>query len=566
MPQSTLSLRRVLELLPPGLPRATLNDRLFASKAEATIGDGDELKVEVTPDRLDLLSEGGLGVALAGAVAASPGPVRVRRRRRPEAWRFVVDPSVAPLRPVIAGALVRPPVGGSLDEGLLAEAVRFQELLHATVGRDRRAMSLGIYPAGRIDPPVRYALTPTRSLRFVPLDGTEEVPADRFFSESPMAARYGALGRTGESCLALTDSEGDVLSLPPVLNSRTAGEARPGDRELLLESTGTRPRPVREGIGLLLLPFVARGWSVVSVPAVRADGSALAPEEGPDATAPRKLPLPLRLVRDLSGEGYAPEEVVRRLRAVRLGARRVAGGWTVTIPPWRPDLTTAVELVEDVVLAEPVRPESGVRPASPTRGRRLPETAFRRRTAALLLGLGIAELHTPVLVPAAAVHRLGSPEPIELANPVSAEFAYLRDRLLVSHLEVLAHNTRHAYPQRFGEVAPVVRRAPAAETGGETRWHAGVLLAGEGLGLADAAGLVDYLLRELDVASVREPAELPGTIPGRAARVRVAGEPVAELGEIHPRLLSELGVPVPVAWAEIDLTSLWPLVAGADGP
>jgi phenylalanyl-tRNA synthetase beta subunit len=65
----------------------------------------------------------------------------------------------------------------------------------------------------------------------------------------------------------------------------------------------------------------------------------------------------------------------------------------------------------------------------------------------------------------------------------------------------------------------------------------------------------------MDVTGVREPTEVPGVTSGRAARVRVAGDVVAELGEVAPALLAELGVPVPVAWAEVDLTALWVLVA-----
>jgi phenylalanyl-tRNA synthetase beta subunit len=129
---------------------------------------------------------------------------------------------------------------------------------------------------------------------------------------------------------------------------------------------------------------------------------------------------------------------------------------------------------------------------------------------------------------------------------------------------VLAHNTRHAYPQRFAEVAPVLVRDPAAEAGATTRYHAGLVIADESAGFADAAALVEYLLRRLDVAAVREPLELPATIPGRAARARLAGETVAEMGEVHPEILTALGVPVPVAWAELDLSALWPLVARRD--
>jgi len=204
-------------------------------------------------------------------------------------------------------------------------------------------------------------------------------------------------------------------------------------------------------------------------------------------------------------------------------------------------------------------------PASRTRGRRRPETLFRRKVATGLLGLGLAAPYTSLLVPESTASRLPGGAPIALANPVSAEYAYLRDRLLLSHLDVLAHNTRRGYPQRFGEVGPVLVRSPGAESGAETRYHASVVLASDTAGFAEVAGLVDFLFRGLDVAPVREPAELPGTIPGRAARARLAGEAVAEIGEIDPRLLTEIGVPVPVAWAELDLSALWGLVRGREG-
>jgi phenylalanyl-tRNA synthetase beta subunit len=90
------------------------------------------------------------------------------------------------------------------------------------------------------------------------------------------------------------------------------------------------------------------------------------------------------------------------------------------------------------------------------------------------------------------------------------------------------------------------------------------MIASDTAGFADAAALVDYLLRSVDVLAVREPAEIPGTVPGRVARARLAGETVAEMGEIHPALLADLGVPVPVAWAEVDLTALFPLLGRRD--
>jgi phenylalanyl-tRNA synthetase beta chain len=557
VPTSVLSRRRLLELLGSPVPDEQLAAAFFASKAEAAPGDADALEVAVTPDRLDLLSEGGLGLHLQGALGLAHGAVRLRRGR-PAATplSLVVDASVAPLRPVLAGVEVRAPAGRPLDEGLLAEAVRFQELLHATVGRDRRAMSLGLYPARRLRGPIRYALEPMREVEFVPLDGTMPVDGARFYAEHPMAARYGELGRAGDRCLVLRDAAGEVLSLPPVLNGRRRGAASPGDRALLLEATGTRARAVREGLGLLLVVFASRGWLVRPVPVAGPGDSA---SEAGDAAAPVPRGLPASTLAEILGEALPAPTVVERFGRARLSARRVRGGWRVSVPPWRPDLLSAVDLAEEVVLAGGLRAEDGLVPASAGRGRRRVESGFRRTFSELLLGLGFLEPLTTVLVSDATAERLDPRTPIRLANPVSREYAVVRDRLLLSHLDVLARNTRHAYPQRFAEVAPVVVRRSTAEAGGETREHAGLVVAAEGAGFADGAAIVDYLLRAIDVGSVREPAELPGTIPGRAARVRVAGETVAELGELHPALLGALGVPVPVVWAELDLSALRPL-------
>ncbi len=561
MPQSTLVPSRVLELLRAPLSDRALDDLLFASKAEVEDRTPDAWTVSVTPDRLDLLSEGGLALYLQGEVESDVGLVTPPAGPEPSpTTRLEVDPSVVPLRPHLAGALLSAPRGGALDAGLLAEAVRFQEIVHASIGRDRRAASLGIYPVDRFAFPVRYALEPLDRLRFVPLDGVAEVTAAVFYRDHPMAERYGALGRVGDAGLALVDAHGAVLSLPPVLNSRGAGEARVGDRDLLLESTGTAERPVRESLGLLLAPFVARGWSVRPLPVV---GPGDARSDGRRAVAPHPVRLSAALVHAAWGDVVPGPEVERRLARARLGFRPHSGGWTVEAPPWRPDLVTPIDAVEEVVLSGGIRPSDGRLPMSGTRGRRSPEIRFRRRVADWFLGLGYAQPNTGLLVSDVAAARVGE-GPIPLRNPVSAEFAFVRDRLFASHLVVLGRNTRHGYPQRFAEVGPVVRRSTDAESGAETRYHAGGLLASESAGFADAAALADYVLRLLDVGSVREPVELPATIPGRAARVRVAGEVVAEVGEVHPKVLTDLGVPVPVAWAELDLTALWPLLGGRE--
>jgi phenylalanyl-tRNA synthetase beta chain len=555
VPRATLSLHRIESLVPSRPPRARLEELLFASKAQVEGGTGDELLIEGTADRLDLLTESGLGLYLQGATGASVGlPPLVHTGASPIS--IEVDASVTPLRPEIAAVVVQPPPGQDLESELLEEAIRFQELLHATIGLDRRLASLGIYPVERIQGPVRYARDRLDAIRFVPLDGDLEVEGGDFYARHPMAARYGELGRSEETCLVLRDAAGSILSLPPVLNSRGAGEARPGDRALLLESTGTRASRVEDAVGLLSLVFVAHGWSVADVPVSgsrgRSDGSAL--------LRPRSVHLNAATIARVAGTEIPSQEVVQLLEAARLGVHPLPHGWRVELPPWRPDILAPVDLVEELVLARGLRPEDGIVPPSATRGGRSPAARFREHVRDLLLGLGLVPLYTPVLVSERMAGLAQRESAVALSNPVSDQFSRMRDSLAVPLLQVLERNVRHGYPQRFSEVGPVVVATVGSETGAETRDHAGVLLAHDGAGFAEAAALADYLLRTFGTTGVREPAELPATIPGRAAVLRLAGEGVAEIGEIAPSVLRELRVPVPAAWVEWDLTALRPLV------
>lgn len=557
MPQSVLSRARVLGMLPSAPSPDELEEMLFRSKAEFKGGTGDEFPVEVTADRLDLLSEGGLGLYLQGATGASIG------RLKPAAMpplipppEIRVAPAVEPIRPYISAVIVHAPSAAGLDPGLLAEAVRYQELLHATVGLDRRLASFGLYPCTRILPPFTYSAEPAAGIGFVPLDGERPISGADFLATHPMAQRYGRLGVREGYMLTLRDGAGSVMSLPPILNARPAGEVRVGDPTILIESTGTRAARVTEGLALLSLVFVARGWSISPVAIRYADRT----EEGRAIVDPRPLELPTETLRRLSGHAYTMADVERLLRTARLDVRATPTGWTVEVPPWRPDILSDVDLAEEVILMDGVRAEEGIVPPSRNLGRRRAESLFRHRLGTLLLGAGFTELYTPVLIGEAATQRFGRTGTIALANPVSAEFARLRDSLLPGLVAALEHNVRYGYPQRFFEVGPVLERDASADTGAATRYHAGAILAGETAGFADAAGLADYLVGGAGGGGIREPVEIPGTIPGRAARLRVAGEPVADIAEVAPEVLAEVRVPVPVAWLEIDLTRLWPLV------
>jgi phenylalanyl-tRNA synthetase beta subunit len=324
-----------------------------------------------------------------------------------------------------------------------------------------------------------------------------------------------------------------------------------------LEATGTRARSVQESLSLLLLVFAARGFSVSAV-ATRGPGTYR--QDGRAIYRPRTLSMPRDLLDAVLGTRLPDREVVRFAAQARVNARTAPGGWRMQAAPWRSDLLGPIDAVEEVVLARGVGPEDALVAPSPTLGGRRPEVRFRRRFLPLLLGLGYQPLYHPVLTSRSSIDRLPGLRALRLSNAPSTEFGSLRPNLLVSLLQALDANVRYGYPQRTCELGPVLEADARAETGARTSYHVGALLAADGAGFASAASLGEYLLRSIDVMGVRESAEIPGTIAGRAAEIHVAGAAIAQMGELHPHVLEELRVVVPAAWIELDLTALWPLV------
>ncbi|HXY12640.1 MAG TPA: hypothetical protein VEJ85_04000, partial [Thermoplasmata archaeon] len=120
MPRSILDADRLCAVAGRSFSAPQLDDLLFGSKAEVEAHEGSALTVSVTPDRLDLLSEGGLGLYLQGVVGTAHGlPAYRAKTEESPTVGFEVDRSVEMIRPSIGGAIVRAPSGQTLETGLL---------------------------------------------------------------------------------------------------------------------------------------------------------------------------------------------------------------------------------------------------------------------------------------------------------------------------------------------------------------------------------------------------------------------------------------------------------------
>lgn len=320
---------------------------------------------------------------------------------------------------------------------------------------------------------------------------------------------------------------------------------------------------------------------------------------GPGTDVHVPVPIPaLRLPVDqpgrVAGRHYAPDVVRRRLEDVGCTvtgeADRTDGVLVVVAPSWRPDLTGAAELVEEVVRLEGYDTIPVVLPVAPagqglTAGQRLRRTASRALAAA-----GLVEVTTAPFVSDELLATLGQAQPApRLQNPLSEAESLLRPLLLPGVLGALLRSTGRGladlalyevglvFQGTGAQVAPPpVTARPSDEDlarldaalPAQPR-HAALALAGQWNGrAADAADAVEAVVilgRALGLALRLRPAQVLPWHPGRCVEVLLGERVLGHAGELHPRVVADLGLPVRTCAAEVDLDALVD-AAAAEGP
>jgi len=301
-----------------------------------------------------------------------------------------------------------------------------------------------------------------------------------------------------------------------------------------------------------------------------------------EAVLPELLPQPrqvslrsARLARVL-GVSVPNREVERIMRALGLDITADAEGWQVRVPTRRFDLAIEEDLIEEIARihgydAIPATLPASSVPIATMSETVVAETDLRRQLVArdYLEAINYAFVDTALL---SKWHALDGA--VSLANPLSAELAIMRTRLLPGLTEALAHNlARQQTRVRLFELGKVFRRqdaGPAMQSPEaaplETLRIAAVAcgdVAAEQWGVTARAVDFHDLKGDLETLAALAGARLEYRAsqarhghPGRSADVYRDGVQIGWIGQLHPRLQRALDVDAEVIAFELDLTPL----------
>jgi phenylalanyl-tRNA synthetase beta chain len=292
-------------------------------------------------------------------------------------------------------------------------------------------------------------------------------------------------------------------------------------------------------------------------------------EASAQARLPWREPIVLRRERigRLLGLEYEDQQVVDILVGLGCAVEANAGGWRVTPPSQRFDLSIEVDLIEELARVRgydqvPER-RAALRPAIAPRGEarvglpRLRECVraldYQEAITYSFIDSNSAQLFAP------------AEEPIVLANPISAELAVMRPSLWPGLVAALNYNRKRQQSRgrlfetglRFLRRDGILQQQPmlaGAAYGSVLPEQWGV--EARALDFFDIKGDVEALLARVGVQADYVADEHPALHPGQSARVVLDGQNIGWIGMLNPELERKLELEQPFGLFELDVEAM----------
>ena len=230
---------------------------------------------------------------------------------------------------------------------------------------------------------------------------------------------------------------------------------------------------------------------------------------------------------------------------------------TAESPAWRTDILHEVDLIEDIAIAygyNNIIPEI---PAISTTGAESKTESTKRKIAEILTGLNFLEISNYHLTTKTNIHKKGLNKKqeqgfIELEES-KTEFSILRKDLTHYLLKILSENIDAPYPQKIFEIGKIFTAKS------EIQENDTLALAISPAGFTEIKQTLDFLFKMINLKfELKEPAQTQKHfIDGRVAQVVLNKKEIGQIGEIHPKILSNWKTKMPIALCEISLEEIF---------
>lgn len=496
--------------------------------------EGQEVKVEFNPDRPDLFSFTSLHKSMEVYDGKSSWkPLSYGSN----SLDFIIHEDVRKLRPYTVGFCCQ---GRQIGEHF-RDLIDYQERIHASTGKDRSKVSIGIHDTKGLQGPIHYKAYDSDKVSFTTYDGEVSGTARSILAKHPKGRQYAHLIPSEDEVPIIEDNRQHVLSMPPVINGNTTAVS-PETSSFFIDVTGTDLKALRDSFYQLAYFFFDLGYKISLSnfndlsESMKFDG--------------RIMGISSDDVRELTGTDIPPKEVKAILERMGYGCSVGKGTYRVAIPGNRGDVMGPADVIEDIAKGFGYDNIVPSRPQLNLIGDEVKHKSFQNLLREVMVGLGHQEIMSYVVTSRKFFGNVEYKGGLEVQNPKSLDFSVVRDRLSLGALDFLRINKRRNLPQNLFEIGEVLKDA-------EQHSSLCIVRADSKSGYSGIKQVLDALTVRLGVQNLYvKPAKLEMLVEGRCGNVLVNGRDIGIIGEVHPTALEAFELKNPVSLLEINITEL----------
>lgn len=307
-------------------------------------------KIEVSANRYDLLCVEGLALSLRTFLNISDFPKFTVKNIQTPVHQLNVENTVNEVRPHVCAAILR---NIKFTEESLIGFMELQDKLHHNICRGRTLVSMGTHDLDTVAGPFRYAGLNPESFKFVPLNKTEPVNGlellDLLSNEAKLK-HYVHLLKGEPLFPAIIDSEGRIMSVPPLINSDHS-KIRVDTRNVFIEVTAkdlTKANIVLNTLIAMFSVYCADPFTVEEVLVSNSNGDNVI---YPDLQS-RTFHTDIEYLNRIAGTDLKIETVSKLL--TRMGLETVINDekkLSVNVPVTRSDVIHPCDIAEDLAIS-----------------------------------------------------------------------------------------------------------------------------------------------------------------------------------------------------------------------
>jgi phenylalanyl-tRNA synthetase beta chain len=381
-------------------------------------------------------------------------------------------------------------------------------------------------------------------IKFVPLESDREMSGLQILQRHPTGREYAHLLAGKPKFPVFIDAENNILSMPPIINSHLTGKVTTETTDVFVECSGFDFPVLSKCLNIVVTNLAEMGGKIYQME-LQSKDKKITPNLNSE-----KMKISIKNVNELLGIELKEKEIKNLIERMGHNYSKL----NVETPSWRTDILHEVDLIEDIAIAygyEKFIPEI---PKIATTGEENKKEIIKRKIAEVLAGLNILEVSNYHLTTKREQFKnmFAQEEKVLEVENSKTDFTILRKDLTHYLLKVLSENVDCEYPQKIFEVGKVFGGSDLAET-------ENLAVAFAPANFTEVRQILEYLFRMLNLnLKVSEPEKIPNYfIDGRTAEIKIEDKIIGYLGEIHPKILKNWKIKMPVSLFEINLEKIF---------